>query len=143
MKTRKNRPVKFPPIVVPSQNLMPDILMMQPAKDGNCRDVAYGYRATKVRRIFMPINSCSLLTAYRMVRVSIIATAGVALVMMRVRSRSNLNDCHECYWLQEEFRVSYDRPKHWLVPVLVILRAEVTVAQISFLDFCVVNGNAN
>jgi hypothetical protein len=27
--------------VVPSQNLMPDILMMQPAKDGNCRDVAH------------------------------------------------------------------------------------------------------
>jgi hypothetical protein len=26
---------------VPSQNLMPDILMMQPAKDGNCRDGAH------------------------------------------------------------------------------------------------------
>ena len=27
--------------VVPSQNLKPDVLMVQPAKDGNCRDVTH------------------------------------------------------------------------------------------------------
>ena len=53
IETLANKAKRTNVILVPSQNLEPDILMTQPAKDGNCRDIAYRYRATEVRRIFI------------------------------------------------------------------------------------------